>query len=343
MGNRLASVSANGPGNQRPASQSKHRGPDAAIAIDIDLYRPIVNQYLQYIDILMKYDKKRTLHPIEEQYNHYCHIYKRERILQFLWPQCVGIPLLHFDLDAHGDIDWWIGMYRPYVDAMLKDECQNDGGVFVLLGWTYEEEQHQTVLHFDIQNKRQTFFDPMGHYDEWMRDKSLATGYEPHYHESSWHPIQVTIESHRHESSPWDTCSAICILLLVCCRRFGTTDIHGMSRIIESLVYVRNNDISTIRYYLWLFYIELGASGTPLSDLYSLVGVSGDAAASFSACTAVVAGVDKNRNKPVGVPTKFPFAGEKRFGCVRSTDLSGMGVLCVSHATTAGPRRNQRR
>ena len=283
--------------------QSYHRGPHHAIAMDGTVYKPIINEYLHSIHIFETYDRYRVLTPLPYMYNEYRHIYKREHILQFIWPQCVGIPMLYFDLDTHDSLDWWIDMYRPYFDAMLEYECTNDrhGGVFVLLGWIMEDVEHQTVLHFDIHNKMHTFFDPMQRHNEQMKHKSLATGYKPNiqYHAHSDQPIQEILERHYHLSSPPDSCSAICFLLLVCCRRFGTADLHGMSAIIKDLIVQRDKDISTIRYNMWLFYIELGVPGM---QLFSRVGLCG-VAASNPNCTVMV----KRDGSAYGVPIERPF------------------------------------
>ena len=308
MGNKLPQK----PGNQQyiafGGQQSPyHRGPPNTIAIDGTIYKPIIDEYLRSINIFVKYDKDRVLDPIETKYNEYRHIYKRERHLQFIWPQCVGIPMLYFDLNTH-HIDWWIHMYRPYYDAMLYFECMNDrhGGVFILLGWIESYFEHQTVLHFDIQRRVQTFFDPTQQYDERMRDISLATDYIPHYHTPKGQPIQAIIERHgrnmRH-MSPLDVCSVICFLLLVCCRRFGTTDIHGMSDIIQDLLLERPKDVSTIRYQMWLFYIELGEQGMQLSQLFAHVGLCGNATTTTTICTVMV----QHAGSANGVPNKFPF------------------------------------
>ena len=283
--------------------QSYHRGLHHAIAMDGTIYKPIIDKYLNSINIFETYDRSRVLTPLSATYNKYRHIYKRERILQFIWPQCVGIPMLYFDLDTYDNINCWIDMYRPYFDVMLEDECTKDrhGGVFILLGWITEDVEHQTVLHFDIHNKTHTFFDPMQRHDEQMRHKSLATGYKPQYHAPSDQPIQMVVERHYHRSSPPDSCSAICFLLLVCCRRFGTADIHGMSDIIKDLILQRDRDVSTIRYHMWLFYIELGIPGM---QLFSHVGLSGSAATNPS-CTVMV----KRDGSAYGIPNELPFTG----------------------------------
>jgi hypothetical protein len=223
----------------KPTSRTAERGPESTIPLNATLYKPIVDEYLQHINISHDhYREDREKSNIGEYICMYRHIYKRDRILQFIWPRCVGIPMLHFDLNKQKQFDWWINVYRPYIDIMLRDVCTEDvtGGVFMLLGWVEYQDEHQTVLHFDIQNQVQTFFDPQGLYDERMRNKVLATGYTTNYRAPiiEYDSIQQIIESRGPWWIPVDTCAAICMLLLVCCRRFGTTDIHGMSDIIRS-------------------------------------------------------------------------------------------------------------
>jgi hypothetical protein len=79
------------------------RGPSDTLSIDKDAYTPIVHEYLRSINVFKHYDREQPLEPIDiALYTDYRHIYKRQRILQFMWPQCVGIPMLYFDLERGG-------------------------------------------------------------------------------------------------------------------------------------------------------------------------------------------------------------------------------------------------
>jgi hypothetical protein len=131
-----------------------------------------------------------------------------------------------------------------------------------------------------------------------MQNLPLATGYTTCNHESTGESIQSIFEKYDHTSSPRDSCSAICFLLLVCCRWVGTADIHGMSDIIANLLLNHDRDISTIRYYMWLFYVELGNPGM---HLFSHVGLT--TTAENVICHAMV----KRTGNELGVPSKFPF------------------------------------
>ena len=256
------------------------------IGIDTDVYEDAVNQYLTSIGILSAYNPNQPFRPINHTYSTYRHVYKRERVMQFLWPQCIGIPMLSFDLDANDDIAWWVHMFRPYVDHILANECVNDRarGVFMFLGWSIGYEEHLTVLHFDPVHRVQTFFDPMQHATRLMSDRPLATGYTTHgmFHDI---PLQMVLEWYQHDSVPDGVCSAVCVLMVLCCHRFGTSDIHGMQAIVTRLVWNRHRDISTIRHNLWMFYIRLGRLKV-LSDVLQHVGLFGRSVT--GTCTAAV-------------------------------------------------------
>jgi hypothetical protein len=185
-----------------------------------------------------------------------------------------------------------------------------------------------------MRNQCQTFFDPMKRHDKRMQNLPLATGYTTCNHESTGESIQSIFEKYDHTSSPRDSCSAICFLLLVCCRWVGTADIHGMSDIIANLLLNHDRDISTIRYYMWLFYVELGNPGM---HLFSHVGLT--TTAENVICHAMV----KRTGNELGVPSKFPFTVcvcETKIGSMWIARMSGMGLLCISYATTACTRRN---
>jgi hypothetical protein len=257
-----------------------------ASSVNQDVYNDIVNEYLTSIGIFSSaYDPPNT---IDIRFAKPRYIDKRVCALRFLWPHCIGIPMLFFDLDANSDVMWWVDLFRPYIDHVLPQACASEpeSGVFMFLGWSYLYKKHLTVLHFDPIGRIQTFFDPMQHFTPLMSGVSLATGFTPHtkFYEI---PLQMALEWYHHRAIPLGICSAICMLMVVCCRRFGTSDIYGIHEIVAHLVWNRQYDISTIRYNLWLFYIQLGRVRT-LPDLLRHLGLVGSTGS--RTCTATSSG-----------------------------------------------------
>ena len=83
----------------------------------------------------------------------------------------------------------------------------------------------------------------------------MEAGYTTH---GTFHEIllQMALEWYQHDSAPKDVCSAVCVLMVLCCQRFGTSDMHGMHSIVTRLVCNCQRDISAVRYNLWMFYIR---------------------------------------------------------------------------------------
>ena len=265
--------------------------------LDQTAYEEVVNQYLTSIGILSVYDPDRTLNTIKHTFTESRHMYTRQCVLRFLWPQCLGVPMIAIDLDANSDIMWWVHMFQPYVDYMVSHATAGGDGVFMFLGWSYLYDEHLTVLHFDPIHRIQTFFDPMQHFTQMMSGVSLATGYTTHtkFYEI---PLQSALEWYYHDAIPLGVCSAICMLMVVCCRRFGTCDIYGINDIVTRLVWNRQYDISTIRYNLWMFYIRLGRMKT-LPDLLRHLGLVGPTVT--GPCTAAVQ--HTNATQPCNEPS----------------------------------------
>ena len=168
----------------------------------------------------------------------------------------------------------------------------------------------------------------MQRYDQQMQYKSLATWYQPRRHVPVYQTIQQSIEWYsinNNNPRPLDCCSAICILLLVCFRGFGTADIHGMSNIIKDLIDQRTRDNCTIRHQLWEFCIKLGLQDMQFSDLLLHVGLYGNTA-TFPNCTVMV----QRNGSASGVPCKVPFTGMVNEGLI----VCG-GVVCPGWACCA--------
>ena len=78
--------------------------------------------------------------------------------------QCANIPIFNFNLTHHTP-EQWLCLYAGAIRCSL--ERNNCNGGFVFLSWNgYKQWNrnavggHATVLHFDIEKKTQTFFDP---------------------------------------------------------------------------------------------------------------------------------------------------------------------------------------
>ena len=283
------------------------RGADTHGVLDQATYQPILKTYLESLHIL---NTESATEEIDFSCRNYKEILFRQRVLQYVWPQCVGIPMLSFQISSDYGVDWWIGVFKPLLDIMLEQVCQldRDGGVFVLLGWTDTSTSvmgHQTLLYFNAKTKKQIFFDPMHWYNDIMHQKQMATGYQPMVCVQLYEPMQQTIDTPEETANnKRDTCSVLCTLMYICCRRFGTSDLQGIAEMLQAVFLSQSwSTISTIRRNLWVLYYNLGESvkrGAPIPSLFRSLGlISND----WPQCTAAGARRKANGSKimPCGI------------------------------------------
>lgn len=224
-----------------------------------------IGRYMSRLGILGNVNEP---HAIERQTD-YHHILLRQRVLQYVWPQCIGLPVMYFDLKAIPDLQWWVmQVYRPHLHIMIEERCDPDtpGGIFVFLGWVVDADlggdhsEHQTLLHFDLQNRVHTFYDPLGLWNANMTAVRLLEGWTPRIV-----PSQSTIQGilEGPPATPWspgNVCAPVCALVMACCRRFATADISGvvgaLCTVFASLQ--TEQQVQEARHGLWRFWMDLG-------------------------------------------------------------------------------------
>ena len=107
------------------------RGADTHGVLDQATYQPILKTYLESLHIL---NTESATREIDFSCRNYKEILFRQRVLQYVWPQCVGIPMLSFQISSDYGVDWWIGVFKPLLDIMFEQMCQLDRETWKLLG-----------------------------------------------------------------------------------------------------------------------------------------------------------------------------------------------------------------
>ena len=172
------------------------------------------------------------------------------QLYTILWSftQCMGIPSLEFDKTTHTVRDWFT-LCGPAVQAAIE-RCPGRRG-FVNLGWDGNKGGHSSLLYFDANGSgRQVFFDPSG----WCGRGIFHTFKKNHLWgdedaervvvdydsvmRSNFPNLQSFFEPDRDEDG--GCCTSVCFLVLVCCLRFGCTDMQEMSDAMRKCMTNRN-------------------------------------------------------------------------------------------------------
>ena len=74
---------------------------------------------------------------------------------------CTGVQNLTFDVDQHTFRDWF-ALAGPALRNTMHDRCtqQNRKQAFCMLGWWWTTAGHATLLHYDVDTRHLTYFDP---------------------------------------------------------------------------------------------------------------------------------------------------------------------------------------
>jgi hypothetical protein len=251
------------------------RGPDSNKTLNKEEYLFLLKQYLRELGVW--YNMPIQIPPnVDRKCTNYKESLIRQRVLQFVWPQCIGVPMLTFHISEITDVNWWVSVFQPHVDYVLQHTCATDDGVFMFIGWTNRAAcmGHLTLMYFNATNRTQTFFDPMQTYNDIMRNVSLASGYHPtNCVVLPTEPLQITVEQGDEQPcSPYNTCAVLCTMTVICCRRFGTSDIQGIAYMFQTAIRSHTNR-TDIRHNLWVFYIQLGAQDMTYEKLLSYLGL----------------------------------------------------------------------
>jgi hypothetical protein len=140
----------------------------------------------------------------------------------------------------------------------IIDNCDQKRG-FVWCHWAFKGVGHLTLFYFDIAARRQVFFDP----SLWVHNRvgeQLRTSFgTTHFWETEQTGVtcevvdrerigiigaslQVLFEPRSASANPnfKGSCASVCLVVLVCCQRFGCADVQRVCNAIRDAISRRN-------------------------------------------------------------------------------------------------------